>query len=405
MDYKIALVVLVIVSCPWVFPEYGKLFVYSCLFTSTCLYCVNYLKANVASKVLNMLREIQLKATFERWMSNVIKGTEVTVQKCFLTLLVCVIPILIQVYVASLLVFYLACIALLWWIFSCMWRHIQHKYLVNIHPWVMSVVNWINGICYWSVQKILCVSFVLISMIFFGATSKGFIGWLFVIAHDINVDLSKSMGVRNSTIHLDNMIKFDNFTGSSKKLVMTACEFGILHTDLSELTKNNNMTQTERLKAGAWMSVIKFMKDAKHDIEMNQMELEGFVEFIKDWMPELEPFKRQIIYSPYFFGLYRFWDRTELFISNISIPSWILLYLWLLWIRYLEYGLFGAIFHWNTCCYGIFISILPFIWSCFTLWVTKQNADSQELEHATSQPHATQTPSARGRSPGARRAS
>jgi len=180
---------------------------------------------------------------------------------------------------------------------------------------------------------------------------------------------------------------------------MAACEFGILHTDLSELTRNDNMTQTERLKAGAWMSLIKFMKDAKHDIEMNQMELEGIVEFIKIWMPELEPFKRPIIYSPYFFGLYRFWDKTELFISNISIPAWILLYLWLLWIRYLEYGFFGSIFHWNTCCYGIFMSILPFIWSCFTLWVTKQNADSQELEH-----EATQTRSARGRSPRARRA-
>lgn len=407
MDYKLALegaLVLFIVSCGWLMPEHGQYILWGTLLSSVFLFCFDYAREK--------LRGISLKETLERWMSNVIQGTGVTIQSFFLMLLG-LIPILIKVYLSSLLIFYLVCLALLWWIFSCLWRHIQHKYLVNIHPWVMvnihpwvmSVVNWIKGICDETREMILYFIIGLLTALFFGVTLNGFLSWMFVIVHSINVDVSKSMGVRNSTIHLDIMLKFDNFTCSSNNLVVVYSELGMLHTDLSELTENYNMTPTEILISGSWMYVTKWMQDAKHGVGMNQMHLKFMVGFIKEWMPELEPFKRQIIYFPYFIGFYRFRSRVKWVVNTFCMPLLRVFCVWLLWLRYMEHGLFGAIFHWNTCRNGIIIYVVRRMWKKYASWETEQKAASQELEHATSQPHATQTRNVRGKSPGARRAS
>ncbi len=73
------------------------------------------------------------------------------------------------------------------------------------------------------------------------------------------------------------MLQIDNFTCSSNKLVVVYCELGMLHTDIHELTKNDNMTQTEILISGSWMYVRKWMQDAKYGVEMNEMHLKLMV--------------------------------------------------------------------------------------------------------------------------------
>jgi hypothetical protein len=348
-----------------------------------------------------MLGEIPLKTTLQGWMSNLNRVTRKAFWGICLITVKFVFPIaLVYAAVGCFLSFDIC-----WSTSKSIFGHIRKQYLAHIHPWVMLVVSWIKGICYGSFRAICLCIIALIAIWFFKATYEGFLSWIFVIVHGINVYLSKSMGVRNSTIHLDTILKIDNFTCSNKKLVMAFHEVGILHTDLSELTKNSNMTQTELLIAGSLMSlVIKPMRDAKHNIEMNEIEAEFIVNFIIYWLPESKHFKILILYSPYFYGVYRYRRWTELGISIIGIILLIILYVWLLWIRYLEHGLFGAIFHWNTCLNGICISVLLFIWSSYTSWVAKSEAASQDLERATSRPGDAPPRSARGRSPRARRA-
>lgn len=408
MDFKLLLVcnlVLFIVSCGWFMQEHGQYILWGSLLSSVFLFCFDYASEK--------LRGISLKETLERWMSNAIQGTGVTIQSCFLMLLG-LIPILIHVYWSSLLFF--GCPALLWWIFSFLWRHIQHKYLVNIHPWVMvnihpwvmSVVNCIKKTCYDSFCAVCTVILAFICMLFCVATLHGFVSWIFVNVHRFNVEFSESMGVRDSTLHRDIMLKIDNFTCSNNNLVRAYCEVGILHTDLYGLTKNSDMTREPTMKvliAGFWSFVIKLMQDAKHKIEMNEIELQIIVKAIIYLVPGLEYFQRPIQYVPYFLGLYRFARQTLYGITYVGMPYWIILYIWFLYIRYLEHGLFWAICHWNTCRNGICILVLRFIQSSYTLRLAKPEPASQEPERATSQPHATQTRSVRGESPGARRAS
>jgi hypothetical protein len=224
MDYKLALgcaLVLFILSCPWLMPEYCQYVLWGFLLGSVGLLCIDYAKnCNVASKVLKMLGEIPLKTTLQGWMSNVIQWTGVTIQRFFLIFLG-FIPILIQVYYVSLLNCYLVYLAIVWWIFVCFWNRIQHKYFAHIHP----PLKWIIKSIFKSIFQ--TTYFILVAVLYF-ATRDGFFNWGFVKLHECTLHLSSSMEVRNCNAHVDMIIKFDNYTSSQTQFVKFCDEFGII---------------------------------------------------------------------------------------------------------------------------------------------------------------------------------
>ena len=397
MDYKIALVVLVIVSCPWFFPEYGKIFVYSCLFTSTYLYCVNYLKANVASKALNMLREIQLKATFERWMSNVKCVTRKALKGFLWIFLVCVTPVTIQVYVALLVIICFICFMP----FQFVWTYIKNKYLVNTHPWVMSVVNWIKRICNMIFKNIFIqIILFLVGLLFVNSTYDGLLTLLIVQQTNMNYYFSNSMGVRKCETNVRLWEKMDNLTGSQTHLVKFGQELKMVyHPDIESLLEGDNQTLINCIVKGVFLYMNRKVYLAKNDFKTENNNIQ-IVAILISWIPQLKYFAKILPCLPYLICCYTF-RHLRTYLCILVMIVYILMYVWFLCIRYSEHGLFGAIFHWNTCCHVL----VPYgMWIYYTSWVDKPEPESQELEHATSQPHATQTRSARGRSP-ARRAS
>jgi len=404
MDFKIILCCLFIVACPCYSREYGKYVPYGALLFTTFAYFhdARNPEATVASQVSNMLRQILPKLPFKRWMSNAKSWMIRALQQCLSVALNIGIPAIIVIWGVSLFIPSGACYLLIYYISSWIWKYIKQKYAVNIHPWVILVVNWIYGLCDRFCKMIVYLIIGLCGIYCFGATLQGILSWLFVKAYIINVHLSKSMEVRNSTVNLRYMRNIDNFTHSNNNFVKFSCEFGILHADLSELNENFNMTQMERLEAGVWMSWIKSMKDAKHDVAMNRMELEFIVEFIKIWIHVLEPFKELIIYFPYLFGLYRFRVGIKWLITIIIIPFYTLLYVWFVWIRCWEQGFLWGIFHKYTCANGLMILVVNFLPGVLIWGMSKLKTGLQELVHAFSQPPATQTRSVRGKSPSRR---
>jgi hypothetical protein len=309
-----------------------------------------------------MLGEITLKTTLQGWMSNVIQWTGVNIQRFFLILLG-LIPILIQVYFASLLNFYLVYLAIVWWIFLCLWGHIQHKYFAHIHP----PLKWIIKLIF---KSIFQTTYLILVFVLYFASSDGFFNWGFVKLHECTLHLSSSMEVRNCNAHLDMIIKFDNYTSSQTQFVKVCDEFGIISVDRYKLTAVSNRNITDYVVKDFWLTINKMMMNAKADVYQHENRLQGGIVSITKWnpdLPELEFFGIIMIYGPYLIGILRFRLVTDVFIF-LCITQ----YFWFLYMRYLcsdEYGLFSAIFHWNTFCNGIYISCFYFLWNRLMSWI------------------------------------
>jgi len=393
MEYKFvwALLVLILVF-PFFWPGYGQNLVGMCLGGVIFGVCRDYLKIIIC--------KIQLKKICERCMSNVIHGTDKTIQKCCVILL-CAIPILIYVYAISLYVICLACLAPLSWIFWIIYMHLKHKYHENIYLRVMSFVSWIKR----TYNRIL-ESTITKTIFYFGrgvfayTTCDGYVKLLIVLSTCTNFYLSDSMGVRNCQTNVQLWKNMDNLIGSRTQLIRFVHEFNIVnHPDLQSLSADRDKNLMKNLVTGVLLIAKKEVVDAKlfFDIQNNNIEISAN---LISWIPQLEYFAKILPCLPYLICCGKFrQSMTYLYIGVMIYYSF--MYCLLLIIRYFEHGLFGVIFHWITCCH---VLVLACMWIYYLSWVDKPEPESQKLEHGTSQTHPTQKRSARCRSPAAHRA-
>jgi hypothetical protein len=315
----------------------------------------------------------------------------------FLSVILPLIPVITSVYLVL-------CIVFIAWPISWIWKkavvRITGFYYKHIHGRFMSVVKWVNNIfsgCFCITSKVIAGA---LGLLFVYATCGGFLSLIVVKSMHLNTYFSTSMEVRNCTTHVRFWTRMDNVTYSQTHLAQIGIDMGTVFFDQNHMVKRPNETLWSLLWIKTLMYVRREVSNAKFIVEDQENDIQIIKELIKRF-PDLEYFGNTLQYFPYLICFFTHKNSART-VCTFFTWAYIVLYMWLLVVRYYEYGLWYTIFHWNTFRNGIYISFVYVLYRHLMLWMDKRETVSQELERAASPPRDASRRSARAKSPGRR---